>query len=306
MSKVMIIVADDTSAASLAHIAKESGASGEAIVFGSPERAADVAEYDGIDAVVRYDTDAMMAEAWAPIVAETVASEPPAAIVTTDNAFARVVAGAIAAKIGAVAVSSVVRVQIEGGQTLVHHAVAEGAAVNVLSTDKPVACIIGDGGEEADKGAAAPVTDASAPAAPASMEIVSTNMETGGAANLAHAERVVSVGLGVGDKENLAAVEELAQALGAEMACTLPLCDTLRWFEHSSVVGTSTQKISPRLYLTCGASGQPQHMTGVRGAKMIVAVNNDPEAPIMSQCAYGILGDMNKVVPALTAAIKNL
>ena len=95
----------------------------------------------------------------------------------------------------------------------------------------------------------------------------------------------------------------MAEALGAEIACSLSLCDDYRWFEHGRVVGTSTQRIAPRLYVSVGISGQPQHMTGVRGAKTIVAINNDPEAPIFRACAYGIVGDLNKVVPALTEAL---
>ena len=71
-------------------------------------------------------------------------------------------------------------------------------------------------------------------------------------------------------------------------------------------VGTSTQKISPRLYMTFGSSGAPQHMTGVRNSKLIVAVNNDAEAPIFRACAYGIVGDAAKILPVLTQAVKQL
>ncbi|MBQ3302314.1 MAG: electron transfer flavoprotein subunit alpha/FixB family protein, partial [Eggerthellaceae bacterium] len=137
-----------------------------------------------------------------------------------------------------------------------------------------------------------------------SLEVISTDAASADASGLLTAERVVGVGLGIGGKENLSLIDDLADALGAAVACTLPLCDNYRWFEHSSVVGTSTQKISPRLYVACGSSGAPQHLAGVRGAKVIVAINNDPEAPIFRECSYGIVGDVVKVLPVITEAIK--
>ena len=137
----------------------------------------------------------------------------------------------------------------------------------------------------------------------APLTITATHAGEEGGASLASANRVVGVGRGLTGKDQLALAEALAEALGAEIACSLSLCDDYRWFEHGRVVGTSTQRIAPRLYVSVGISGQPQHMTGVRGAKTIVAINNDPEAPIFRACAYGIVGDLNKVVPALTEAL---
>ena len=76
-----------------------------------------------------------------------------------------------------------------------------------------------------------------------------------------------------------------------ELACTKPLCDNYRWLKKSHLVGSSAHRISPRFYLAVGISGQPQHMMGVRGAKTIIAINSDPEAPIFGKCTYGIVGD---------------
>lgn len=134
------------------------------------------------------------------------------------------------------------------------------------------------------------------------MRVLDTNTDSGGT-GLSEAERVVGVGRGFLEKDRLVIAEELCDALGAEMACSLSLCDDYRWFEHNRVVGTSTQRISPRLYIACGISGQPQHLAGVRAAKTIVAINRDPDAPIFRACDYGIVGDLNEVVPALTKAL---
>lgn len=303
MSKLWILVADDMSAAHVAGVAAKSGMPFEALVFGGAERAAAVAAL-GAEAVTLYDTGSTLAEAYAPAVAERAAQEQPVAVVCSDDATARAIAGAVAVRVSAAVATAVTAVSIAEGKAVVEHLVADAAAVQVLETSAPAVCIVADGGVEAEPGAPVEVA-AGAASELNSLTVLATNCDAGAANGLLSAEKVVGVGLGIGAKENLALVDELASALGAEIACTLPLCDNYHWFEHNRVVGTSTQKISPRLYLTIGSSGAPQHMTGVRGAKIIVAVNNDPEAPIFRECAYGIVGDAKKVLPVLTAAVKS-
>jgi len=303
MSNVWMVVSDDMSAPGVAGIATASGAPVDAFVFGGADRAQAVSKL-GVASVTRFDTETAIAEAYAADLAEKAAAAAPAAIVASDNASARVLVGAIAAKLGAAVATSVVSVSVTAGKATVEQLVAEGAGVQVLETTAPVVCIIADGGPEADVVEPCEIVEADAVASDA-FEIVATNVDQFDDANLLSAEKVVGVGLGIGGKENLALVDDLAEALGAATACTLPLCDNYHWFEHSSVVGTSTQKISPRLYVSCGSSGAPQHMAGVRSAKVIVAINNDPEAPIFRECSYGIVGDVVKVLPALTQAIKS-
>lgn len=302
MSKVWILVADDMSAAHVADVASKSGAPYEALVFGDASRADAVAAL-GPASVTLYDTSATLAEALAPAIADRAAQEQPAAVLCSDDATARAIAGAIAVKLSAAVAAAVTSVSVSEGKTVVERLVADAAAVQVLETSGPAVCIVADGGDEADAGAAAEVATGSASALD-SLTVLATNCDGCASNGLLTAEKVVGVGLGIGAKENLALVEELAAALGAEVACTLPLCDNYHWFEHDRVVGTSTQKISPRLYLTLGSSGAPQHMTCVRGAKVIVAVNNDSEASIFRECAYGIVGDVKEIIPVLTAAIK--
>ena len=302
MSNVWMVVADDMSAPNVAGIAIAAGAPIDAFVFGNAERAQAVAKL-GVASVTRFDTESAIAEAYAADLADRAAAAAPAAIVASDNASARALVGAIAMKLGAAVATSVVSVAVSAGKTTVEQLVAEGAGVQVLETSAPVVCIIADGGPEAAVAEPCEVVEAGAVAS-AAFEVVATNDNQSDGANLLSAERVVGVGLGIGGKENLALVDDLAEALGAATACTLPLCDNYHWFEHSSVVGTSTQKISPRLYVSCGSSGAPQHMAGVRCAKVIVAINNDPEAPIFRECSYGIVGDVVKVLPALTQAVK--
>ena len=121
--------------------------------------------------------------------------------------------------------------------------------------------------------------------------------------DLSAAQIIVSVGRGIKEKENLGIIEELAAALGAEIAASRPICDN-GWLPMERQVGSSGQTVSPKLYLAVGISGAIQHLVGMKGAKTIVAINKDEHAPIFEVADYGIVGDLFEVVPALTRAIK--
>jgi electron transfer flavoprotein alpha subunit len=121
--------------------------------------------------------------------------------------------------------------------------------------------------------------------------------------DLGSAQRIVSVGRGIKEPENLPLVQELATALGAELAASRPICDN-GWLPMERQVGSSGQTVSPKLYLAVGISGAIQHLVGMKGSQCIVAINKDPEAPIFEVADYGIAGDLFEVVPALTEAVK--
>jgi electron transfer flavoprotein alpha subunit len=127
--------------------------------------------------------------------------------------------------------------------------------------------------------------------------------EAAGDVDLSTAERIVSVGRGIKDPENIPLIEELAKALGAEVAASRPICDS-GWMPLERQVGSSGQTVAPKLYLALGISGAIQHVVGMKGSKTIVAVNKDASAPIFEIADYGIVGDLFDVVPALIAALK--
>jgi electron transfer flavoprotein alpha subunit len=124
------------------------------------------------------------------------------------------------------------------------------------------------------------------------------------AVDLSQAERIVAVGRGIKSQEHIQLAEQLAKAMGAELAASRPICDA-GWLPMDRQIGSSGQTVAPKLYVALGISGAIQHLVGMKGARTIVAVNKDAEAPIFEIADYGIAGDLFEVVPALIAALNS-
>ncbi|EHD7860336.1 electron transfer flavoprotein subunit alpha, partial [Salmonella enterica] len=117
--------------------------------------------------------------------------------------------------------------------------------------------------------------------------------------DLSKAKRVIGVGRGLAAQSDLGMVHKLAAVLGAEVGCSRPIAEGENWMERERYIGVSGVLLKSDLYLTLGISGQIQHMVGGNGAKIIVAINKDKNAPIFNYADYGLVGDIYKVVPAL-------
>jgi electron transfer flavoprotein alpha subunit len=122
------------------------------------------------------------------------------------------------------------------------------------------------------------------------------------AVDLSQAERIVAVGRGIKGQENLKIAEDLAKALGAEIAASRPICDS-GWLPMDRQIGSSGQTVAPKLYIALGISGAIQHLVGMKGSRTIVAINKDAEAPIFEIADFGIAGDLFEVVPAIIAEL---
>ena len=128
-------------------------------------------------------------------------------------------------------------------------------------------------------------------------------VDTGaGAVDITQADLLVSVGRGVGDEENIQALKDLAEAMGATLSCSRPIVDK-NWLPKYHQVGTSGKSVRPKVYLAFGISGAFQHVAGITGAGTVIAVNKDRKAPIFRVADYGVVDDLFNVVEALKAKV---
>jgi electron transfer flavoprotein alpha subunit len=189
----------------------------------------------------------------------------------------------------------------DGDELVVERTDLGGRVDQSLASRCPVAGLFAGDDGPASTGGAAPVERLDA--TPEDVRIERVQPVPGATGGVTTADRVVSVGRGLKRREDLVLVEELAGALGAEIACSMPIADDVGWVAKERYIGRSGQHIAPRLYLALGISGTPQHLEGVRDARVVVAVNTDPEAHIFRRADYGIVGDLYEVVPAIRSAL---
>jgi electron transfer flavoprotein alpha subunit len=138
-----------------------------------------------------------------------------------------------------------------------------------------------------------------------SPRVLETVAEVSGGVSLRDAKVVVSGGRGVGSSEGFAIIEELAALLGAAVGCSR-VVTSAGWRPHTDQVGQTGTKISADLYIACGISGATQHIAGAKGAKKILAINDDKEAPIFASADYAVIGDLHEIVPAISAELRKV
>ncbi len=183
------------------------------------------------------------------------------------------------------------------GQVSTHVAadIAGGAVLNVRSGSfRPDEARPG-GGRVVD-------TSDTVPAAPARRRFIEVIQAEAGDVDITKEEVLVSVGRGIGDKENIPIAEELAQAMGAVVSCSRPVVDA-KWLDKGRQVGTSGKTVKPKVYLALGISGSFQHMGGLKGNPFIVAVNKNPKAPIFQVADVGVVADVLEFLPELTKKV---
>lgn len=219
----------------------------------------------------------------------------------------RLVAGRLAAQLNTTALTDVKSFTLDGGGVTIRHMIFGGGAERVERSLSPtVVLTIGAGMFDAPP--AQPGRQAETiPLAysPPEKRVVLRERKAlpPASVNLAAAKRVVCPGRGIAKQEDLAMVDELARALGAEVACTRPLAEGLGWLPRERYIGISGAYIKSDLYIGLGVSGQVQHTVGISGSRIVVAVNRDANAPIFEQADYGIAADLYAVLPALIQAL---
>ena len=215
----------------------------------------------------------------------------------------------LATSLGKVAVSDVVAHRIDGGALVLVRQLFQGK-VNAdlrFAGDAPHFASVQAGAYRADQiaeGAAS--TEKFVPQiAPSDIRTKPLDLfrESQRAVDLGAAELIVSVGRGIKEPDNIPLVEKLAKALGAELAASRPICDA-GWLPMERQVGSSGQTVAPKMYMAIGISGAIQHLVGMKGSRIVVAINKDANAPIFEVADYGIVGDLFQIVPELIAEIE--
>jgi electron transfer flavoprotein alpha subunit len=213
----------------------------------------------------------------------------------------------LATALDRVAVSDVVAHRVEDGKPVLVRQLFQGKLnVDVRFTgEPPYLASLQAGAYRADriKAGSAPVEKFAPQLTPSRTKPLDLFREAARAVDLTAAEIIVSVGRGIKEADNIPVVQKLADVLGAELAASRPICDS-GWLPMERQVGSSGQTVAPKMYVAVGISGAIQHLVGMKGSKIIVAINKDANAPIFEVADYGIVGDLFQVVPALVEEIR--
>lgn len=261
----------------------------------------------GVIAIQGSGLDEYTPDAWTEALEQLIKAKNPSAIVFPHTYQVRDYAPKLAARFGRVLVSDVVEIKANDVvvrqlfQGKLNAEISLSAAPSFVSVQSGAFRSAEPGGKEAPIETFTASIDTSKirskPEAPF--------REAQRSVDLGAAERIVAVGRGIKEKENIGVAQELASVLGAELAASRPICDN-GWLPMERQVGSSGQTVAPKLYLALGISGAIQHLVGMKGAKTIVAINKDETAPIFETANYGIVGDLFQIVPALIEEIKKV
>jgi electron transfer flavoprotein alpha subunit len=249
-------------------------------------------------------------DAYADAMEQAVRALDPMFVVMPHTYLVRDFAPKLAARFRKDVISDCVRVSVEGGSVTFSRRIFLGKidADVVAGGESPVFATFQSGAyrsEQAEKGTGAQIESMQVEIGEVRMKPEAPFQEVKAAVDLSKAEVIVAIGRGIKGQEHIALAQQLADALGADLAASRPICDA-GWLPIDRQIGSSGQTVAPKLYIALGISGAIQHLVGMKNAGTIVAVNKDPEAPIFDIADYGIVGDLFEVVPVLTEEIKKL
>lgn len=295
VKKAIIIAGDSAAAAELASGAAELAEHAELIAVSNIQLP------DGIEKYTVVNSSSGSAAAVA--VTELAVSAGAELILVELSKNGRLMAAAIAAALGRSPMTDSTGLRIEDGKVLSTRMVYGGSAIKTEASELPAVVCVGRGifspAAAADGAEAETVSSAEQPGVVFEGRSEKPVQES----NLPAAKKVLGVGRGVKSEDDLQLINGFAERLGAEVACTRPLAEEDHLLGRERYVGVSGIMIRPDVYIAAGISGQVQHMVGVNEAGVIIAINKDKNAPIFSQCDYGIVGDMYQ---ALSAIIEKL
>ncbi len=237
--------------------------------------------------------------------AETLQEHAASITIIGGSIRGKLVAAKIAARLEAGLANEAVKVSLVGDELIVERMIYGGLAVSTESMALPALVTVAPHSydiEVPNPALTGEITVKEIAIDPGLRVSGVTTVEQQGVA-ISDADRVVCIGRGLRQQEDLPLITSLASALGAEVACSRPIAEASKWLPVETYVGISGQKFKGSLYIAVGTSGQIQHISGIRDAKIIVAINSDESAPIFAAADYGIVGNLYDIVPLLTAAV---
>jgi electron transfer flavoprotein alpha subunit len=286
--------------------AKElAGATGGQVVVALLGASDAAGQISGADTVLTVDHPALtdyIPEAWEKTLLHLVNERQPRLVLIANTTIGMDLGAGLSAACGAPLVAYTVRLEADGSDIIATAQVYGGKllAEVALSGDRGI-CTVVAGSFAAGTGGGSPAVEAVPP--PAGLDDLKTSFLTmvepeSGDVDITSAEILVSVGRGIGSQDNLEEVQELADALGAPLSASRPITDA-GWLPKTRQVGKSGLKVKPKVYITFGISGAPEHLEGMRDAELIIACNTDGAAPIFDVAHYGTTVDLFDLVPAL-------
>ena len=290
-------------------LAGQLGGSVDVVVLGSgiEGMAADLGQY-GAEKILVADDPALAdftTEAYTNALAGIVGQVQPAVILLGATTQGKDLGARLSARLNAALATDAVGLQVEDGQVVATRPMYGGKVLaDVVLSGAPVIVSVRPNTQTISKEAGAgAVEKVAAEVGDLSSKVVGKQFESG-KVDLTEADAVVTGGRGMGG-EDYSAVEALAEVLGAAVGASRSAVDE-GWRPASDQVGQTGKTVSPNLYVACGVSGAIQHLAGMSSSKVIVAINKDAEAPIITKADYAIVGDLFEVVPALTEEIKKI
>ena len=269
--------------------------------------AADLAKY-GADKIIVADHASLaeyLTDTYTHVAAEAVCKVDPPVVILGGSAQGKDLAGRLAARLNAGIAVDCTAIRVDGGNIIATRPMYGGKVLTEVSLSGKPQIVVTRPNAFAiqETGGAGAMEKLDLDPGESRLRLVDKTIETE-KLELTEADIVVSGGRGMGGSD-YTIVEELAAALGGAVGASRSAVDE-GWRPHSDQVGQTGKTVSPDLYVACGISGAIQHLAGMSSSKIIVAVNKDAEAPIFSKADYGIVGDLNEVVPAITEEVKKL
>ncbi|HXG52017.1 MAG TPA: electron transfer flavoprotein subunit alpha/FixB family protein [candidate division Zixibacteria bacterium] len=266
----------------------------------------------GADGILVVDDPALKdagAELHAHVVCEVAARTRPCLILIGYSLAGMELAPAVAARLGSTAMTNCIDLQPRGGFVTVTRPLFDGTFHAEIALEEGELFVVA-----LQKAPTPPVPPRARVAEIERVEIALDGVPRGGRTleiveepaaevDISRAEVIVSVGRGLGGREKIPIIEELAEALGGVMACSRPVVD-VGWLPRDRQVGASGKSVAPKVYIACGISGASQHLSGMIESGRIIAINKDANAPIFQVAHYGVVGDLHEIVPALTKEAK--